>query len=250
MSTQEDAALRLKQEAARRAVELVQPGMVVGLGEGSTAIWAVRRIGELFQAGRLDGIVGIPASQRMEQEALRLGIPLTTLNEHPLIDVTIDGADEVDPQLNLIKGGGGALLREKILAQATRREVIVVDESKLVPALGTKWAVPVEVIPFGWRSQYDYLASLGAQVAPRPAGVNLKTGERPTIGPDAPLETLYRTDQGNIILDCRFGPIHEPAALADRIRRRAGIVEHGLFLGLTRDVFVSSPAGIRHIERG
>ncbi len=248
--TDADTALQFKQQAALRAAELVQSGMVVGLGEGRTALLAVQRIGELLQAGALTNILGVAASLRIEAEAQRLGIPLTTLNAHPCIDLTIDGADEVDPQLDLIKGGGGALLREKIIAQATRREVIVVDEAKLVPALGTAWAVPVEVVPFGWRSQYDYLSGLGARVAPRPAGVNLKAGEQPAAGPDTPLEALYRTDQGNIILDCYFGPIHDTAALAERIKRRAGVVEHGLFLGLAHEVIVAGPGGIRHLRRG
>ncbi|MGQ9888455.1 MAG: ribose-5-phosphate isomerase RpiA [Aggregatilineales bacterium] len=246
-----DAAtvLQFKQQAALRAVELVQPGMVVGLGEGRTALLAVRRIGELLQAGALTNILGVAASLRMEAEAQRLGIPLTTLNAHPCIDFTIDGADEVDPRLDLIKGGGGALLREKIIAQATRREVIVVDEAKLVPALGTAWAVPVEVVPFGWRSQYDYLSGLGARVVPRLASVNLKAGEQPAAGPDTPLDALYHTDQGNIILDCHFGPIHDAAALAERIKRRAGVVEHGLFLGLAHEVIVAGPGGVRHLRR-
>lgn len=248
--TGSDAALRLKQEAARRAADLVQSGMVVGLGEGSTAIWAVRRIGELVQAGRLDNIVGIAASPRMEDEARRVGITITTLSQHPVIDLTIDGADEVDPQLDLIKGGGGALLREKIIAQATRREVIIVDESKLVPALGTTWGVPVEVIPFGWRSQYDYLSRLGAQVTPRLADADLKALSQPAATPDTPLDALFHTSQGNIILDCNFGPIGDPAALAERIKARAGVVEHGLFLGLAQDVIAASAAGIRHLQRG
>jgi len=245
-----DDALRLKQEAARRAADLVQSGMVVGLGEGSTAVWAVRRVGELLQAGKLANIVGIAASPRMEDEARRVGIPLTTFSAHPAIDLTIDGADEVDPQLDLIKGGGGALLREKIIAQATRREVIVVDESKLVPALGSGWGVPVEVIPFGWRSQYDYLSGLGAQVVPRLAGISLKAGERAAAGPDTPLTALFRTSENNIILDCYFGPIHDAPALAERLRARAGVVEHGLFLGLAQDVFAATPTGVRHIQRG
>lgn len=250
MTGGDDAALRLKQEAARRAADLVQSGMVVGLGEGSTAIWAVRRVGELLQAGKLANIVGIAASPRMEDEARRVGIPLTTFSAHPTIDLTIDGADEVDPQLDLIKGGGGALLREKIIAQATRREVIVVDESKLVPALGSGWGVPVEVIPFGWRSQYDYLSGLGAQVVPRLAGISLKAGERAAAGPDTPLTALFRTSENNIILDCYFGPIHDAPALAERLRARAGVVEHGLFLGLAQDVFAATPTGVRHIQRG
>lgn len=250
MTGGDDAALRLKQEAARRAADLVQSGMVVGLGEGSTAVWAVRRVGELLQAGKLANIVGIAASPRMEDEARRVGIPLTTFSAHPAIDLTIDGADEVDPQLDLIKGGGGALLREKIIAQATRREVIVVDESKLVPALGSGWGVPVEVIPFGWRSQYDYLSGLGAQVVPRLAGISLKAGERAAAGPDTPLTALFRTSENNIILDCYFGPIHDAPALAERLRARAGVVEHGLFLGLAQDVFAATPTGVRHIQRG
>ncbi len=157
----------LKQAASDLAVEFVRPGMVVGLGAGSTATLAVRRLGEWYRAGRLPGIVGIPCSKQTEEEAAHLGLPLATLEEHPVIDLTIDGADEVDPELNLIKGGGGALLREKIVAQATLREIIVVDDSKLSPALGTHWAVPVEVIPFGWGSQAVFLKSLHAQVKVR-----------------------------------------------------------------------------------
>lgn len=228
-----DDALRLKQEAAHRAAGFIQSGMVVGLGEGSTAIWAVRRIGALLQAGELRDIVGIAASVRMENEARSLGIPLTTLAEHPVIDVTIDGADEVDPRLNLIKGGGGALLREKIIAQASQREIIVVDESKLVERLGTRWAVPVEVIPFGYYSQYRYLESLGAVVMLRE-----RDGQ------------VYHTDQGNVILDCNFGPIADVATLAGELKGRTGIVEHGLFLGLATDVLVASAQGVRHIHDG
>ncbi|MCK4452241.1 MAG: ribose 5-phosphate isomerase A, partial [Anaerolineae bacterium] len=152
---------------------------------------------------------------------------------HPVVDVTIDGADEVDPHLNLIKGGGGALLREKIVAQASRCEIIVVDESKLSPALGTHWPVPVEVTPFGWRSQAAYLESLGAQPVLR-------------LSSDG---TPFTTDQGNLILDCRFGPISQPAQLAARLSERAGIVEHGLFLGLATDVILAGVEGVRHLER-
>src|SRR5690349_13205206 len=147
----------LKQKAAEHAVESVESGMIVGLGHGSTAIWAVRKIGQLIQNGTLKNVLGVPCSILVENEARELGIPLTTLEEHPVVDLTIDGADEVDPNLELIKGGGGALMREKIVAQASQREIIVVDESKYVPALGTNWAVPVEVIPFGYGSQAEYL---------------------------------------------------------------------------------------------
>lgn len=223
----------LKEQAAVRAVEFVKPGMVVGLGHGTTTIFAVRRIAELLQAGALKNILGVPCSIQVEKEAQHVGIPLTTLNEHPVIDLTIDGADEVDPNLDLIKGGGGALLREKIVAQASRREIIVVDESKLSPALGTRWAVPVEVVPFGWRTQALYLESLGADVKLRQDG-NRKT---------------FTTDQGNLILDCQFGPLSQPAELAAKLNSRTGIVEHGLFLGLATDLIVAGAEGVRHIER-
>ncbi len=224
---------QLKQQAAWYAVEFVESGMVVGLGHGSTAIFAVRCIAQLLHQGRLQDILGVPCSLQVEAEAQQLGIALTTLDEHPVIDLTIDGADEVDPHLNLIKGGGGALLREKIVAQASRREIIVVDESKLSPALGTNWPVPVEVAPFGWRSQVAYLESLGARVNVRRKGDG----------------ALFETDQGDLILDCHFGPIANPAQLAARLNERAGIVEHGLFLGLATDVIVATDQGIRHLKR-
>ena len=224
---------RLKQQAADYAVDLVEPGMVVGLGHSSTAILAVRRIAERLQAGRLRNVLGVPCSTSVETEAHRLGIPLTSLEQHPVIDLTIDGADEVDPHLDLIKGRGGALLREKIVAQASRREVIVVDESKLSPVLGTRARVPVEVVPFGWRSQVKFLEGLGARVTER----------RTTDG------ALFNTDQGNLILDCDFGPIPEPAAQARRLEARAGIVEHGLFIGLATEVVVGAPEGVRYLRR-
>ena len=222
-----------KQAAAERAVELIESGMVVGLGTGSTAIFATRRIGALLREGVLRDITGFPTSLATAEEARRLGIPLLDDTLPRDIDVTIDGADEVDPQLNLIKGGGGALLREKIVAEASRREVIVVDESKLSPVLGTRWAVPIEVIPFGWARQQRYFESLGATITVRAGGDG-----KP-----------FRTDSGNLILDCAFGPIKDPAELAQRLRARAGIVEHGLFLGLTTDLFVASTDGVRHVKK-
>ena len=223
----------LKQIAADQAVEFVQSGMVVGLGAGSTAGFAIRRLAEKIRAGQLTNILGLPSSTQTGQAASRLGISLTTLEDHPLIDLTIDGADEVDPQSNLIKGGGGALLREKIVAQASRREIIVVDESKLSPVLGTHWPVPVEVIPFGWKSQAAFLESLGA----RPEVRKNKDG------------TLFKTDQGNLILDCAFGPIPDPAGLAARLIGRAGIVEHGLFIGLVDAVVVGGKNGCYQIPK-
>jgi ribose 5-phosphate isomerase A len=223
----------LKQQAADQVLGYIESGTIVGLGAGSTAILAVRGLAAKLSRGELRDIQGIPCSSVIEAEARRLGVPLTTLEDHPVIDLTFDGADEVDPALNLIKGGGGALLREKIVAQASRREIIIVDESKLSPALGTRWALPVEVIPFGWRTQAAYLESLGAQVHLR-------------LGDDG---TPFKTDQGNLILDSAFGPMGDPIALGARLDARTGIVAHGLFLGLASDVIVAGAGGIRHLRR-
>lgn len=222
-----------KEAAALKAVEFVEPGMIVGLGFGSTAIYAVREIARKFSAGELDGILGVPTALSVEQEALKLGIPLTTLDDNPNVDLTIDGADEVDLQLDLIKGGGGALLREKIVAQASQREIIVVDESKLSDNLGTKFALPVEVSQFGWAPEAAYLESLGASVSRR-----LEQGGEPTV-----------TDQGNWILDAEFGPIEDAGALSDQLDRRAAVAAHGLFLGLATDLIAAGTDGVRHVKR-
>jgi ribose 5-phosphate isomerase A len=224
---------RLKQEAAERAVDYLKSGMVVGLGHGSTAVFAVKKIARLLKTGGLSNILGVPCSLQVEDEARCLGIVLTTLEEHPIIDVTIDGADEVDPNLDLIKGGGGALLREKIVAQASRREIIVVDESKLSSSLGTQRPVPIEVVPFGLGSQVHYLESLGARVRVR----QTSQGDP------------FTTDQGNLILDCDFGPIAGPVKVASKLEARAGIVAHGLFLGLATEVIVANAKGVRHLTR-
>ena len=228
-----EAQARFKQEAAEFAVQFVQAGMTVGLGTGTTAIFATRRLAELFHGGKLDGIVAFATSKAVWQEAVKLGVPMMTEDLPRELDVTIDGADEVDPQLNLIKGGGGALLREKIVAQASGREIIIVDESKLSPQLGTKWPVPVEVLPYGWQSQARYLTSLGAEVNVR----------------ETPEGREFRTDQDNMILDCRFGPIGDLEGLAQLLAARAGIVEHGLFLNLAQDVIVAGAEGIRHLKQ-
>ncbi len=227
-----DPQAALKKAAAEYAVRYIESGMTVGLGTGSTAIFAIRRVGALLASGELKNIVCFATSRASKNAAVELGLPILPDDLPRNIDVTIDGADEVDPELNLIKGGGGALLREKLVAQATAREVIVVDESKLSPRLGTQHVLPVEVLPFGWCSQARFLESLGAKYVVRQA----------TGGEE------YRTDQGNMILDCDFGPITDPASLALTLERRAGIVEHGLFLGLTHLVVVSSAAGVREIS--
>ena len=231
--TSNDVA-QLKRMAAERAVTHVQSGTVIGLGAGSTTLQAVTALGERLSSGALHDVIAVVCSGVLEAEARRLGIPLTTLDEHPLLDLTIDGADEVDPALNLIKGGGGALLREKIVAQASRREIIIVDMSKLSPVLGTRWPVPVEVIRFGWRTQFAFLESLGAQVELR-----RQAGGSPFV-----------TDEGNFILDCNFGPIADAPHLAAAIKARPGVVEHGLFLGLATDVIVASNDGVRSLTRG
>jgi ribose 5-phosphate isomerase A len=232
-SLPKDRQAKLKQEAAEYAVQYVRSGMVVGLGTGSTAIFATRRIGELLRDGTLNDIVGFATSNVIWQEARQLGIPLMEQAMPSKIDVTIDGADEVDPKLNLIKGGGGALFREKIVAQASDREIIIVDDSKLSPCLGTKHTLPIEVSPFGWESQLRFLESLGARTDIRKNADGAQ----------------FATDSGNMIFDCDFGPIADPSDLAAKLGARAGIVEHGLFIGIANDVIVASESGVRHLKR-
>jgi ribose 5-phosphate isomerase A len=227
---------RYKQQAAEQAVDLIQSGMTVGLGTGETATYAIRRIGLLLRAGKLEDIVGVPTSLETAAEAVRLGIPLLEDSRALPADITIDGADEIDPQLNLIKGRGGALLREKIVAQTSRRVVIVADDSKLSQSLGTRAALPIEVVPFGSRYQTEYLKQFIPQ-----AQISFR------MGPDG---SPVRTDQGNFILDCFTGPIEDPAELATRIQARAGVVAHGLFLKLATDLIVAGPTGIDHRTRG
>ena len=227
------AADAFKRAAGERAASYIQKGMVVGLGTGSTAIFATRKLGELLSSGALRDVTAIPTSRGTEAEARRLGIPLIDESIPSEIDLTIDGADEVDPALNLIKGGGGALFREKIVAEASRRVVIVVDESKLSPALGMRHALPVEVAKFGWKSQERFLAGLGLNPSLR----------RATGG------GVYETDQGNGILDCATGPISDPKGLAAKLAARAGILEHGLFCGIASEVIVAGRSGIRELRR-
>ena len=223
----------LKKMAGEKAVELVESGMVVGLGFGSTAVHALRLIGQLIRDGKLKGIQAIPTSNSIAEEAREAMIPLTSLEDHPRIDITIDGADEVDPALNLIKGGGGALLREKIIAQATTREIIVVDDQKLSPVLGTHFDLPVEIIPFGLVPVEAFIRSLGA--VPK---LRLKLDGTPFV-----------SDGVNYILDCRFGAIEDPYALSAVLKTRAGIVEHGLFLDLTSEVIIAASDGIRSMKK-
>ena len=223
---------QFKEAAAESAAALVTDGMIVGLGSGTTATLAVKVIGRRVSQGLR--IIGIPTSEQTAQLARTLGIPLSTLGEHPQIDMNIDGADEVElATLNLIKGRGGALLREKIVASATSRFVVIVDESKLVNQLGAHDAVPVEVIPFGWQTTAARLRKLGAQPDLR-------------LRPDS---AVYTTDGGHYILDCSFGAIASSADLDRELDRTVGVVEHGLFIGMTYQVVVSGPEGTRTLSR-
>ncbi len=222
----------MKRRVGERAAAMVTSGTVIGLGSGSTARYATLRIAERLRTGELHDVLGIPTSEDTAALAVAGGIPLTTLEEHGTIDMTIDGADEVDPDWNVIKGLGGALLREKVVAYATRVEVMVVDESKLVSRLGQKSPVPVEVLQFGWRNTRSGLEQTGARPVLR------MREERPFV-----------TDEGNWILDCHYAPIADPASLARQIKDIPGVVEHGLFLGMVHSVIVASADGVRVLEK-
>lgn len=223
----------LKHAAALRAVEYVRDGMTVGLGTGTTARHAVQRLGERVAGGLR--IVGVPTSERTAALARQLGIPLTSLESDTQIDITIDGADEIDlSTFNAIKGLGGALLREKLVALATREQTIIVDGSKVVSRLGTHEPLPVEVVTFGWTRTCAALSKLGGEP-------ELRT--TPEGGP-------LLTDSGNYLLDCRFPPgIDDPSTLAGAIKAITGVVEHGLFVGIIRRVIVARPEGIEVVEK-
>lgn len=222
------AELSFKQQAAQAAAQLVQPGMRLGLGSGSTVKLIAAVLGERFARGELADLSVVVASSWMEAAVQAAGLPLVTLNDTPQLDLAIDGADEIDPQRRTIKGGGGALLRERIVLSAARQRVIVVDESKLVAALGTRWAVPVEVVQFGWRVAEAALVALGA---------------RPVLRMDG--DTPLVTDEGNLILDCAFGPITDPDALSDALWAAPGVLDHGLFIGLCDRVLIGAAGGVQ-----
>ncbi|MDM8518498.1 ribose-5-phosphate isomerase RpiA [Anaerolineales bacterium HSG6] len=229
MSKQE----QLKKETAEKAVEQVKSGMILGLGTGSTTSYAVKKIGELWQAGQLTDIIGIPTSERTAKLAGQYGIPLASLNDHPNIDLTIDGADEVDPQLNLVKGLGGALLREKIIATASRKFIAIVDESKLVDRLGTLAPLPVEVTQFAVQAHRYWLEQLPCRPVLRSTN-------------DVP----YVTDNGNYIIDCHFlNGIEDATKLSMRLHHHPGILDHGLFLNIASEVVVAGQSGIRSLMR-
>lgn len=218
-----DALAARKRAAAVDAVERLRPGMVVGLGTGSTTTFAIAEIGRRLARGDLGDIVGIPTSHTTHRLALEHGIPLGTLESHPVVDVTIDGADEVDPERRVLKGAGGALLREKIVASRSRRWIVIADESKLTPRLGTRYPLPVEVVRFGWRGHLDALRDMGAD-----ATLRMRDGESP-----------FTSDEGHYIIDARFPDgIAHPAALEEALRRRPGVVGTGLFLGFSPELVI------------
>jgi ribose 5-phosphate isomerase A len=222
-----------KKAAARKAAELVTDGMIVGLGTGSTAAFLVSLLGERVRSGL--NIVGIPTSERTRAQAEREGIPLATFADHQRIDLTIDGADEIARgTLDLIKGAGGALLREKIVASASARMVVISDSSKLVERLGSVFAVPVEIVPFGWEATAGRLRDLAQDVRLR------LVADR---GP-------YVTDGGHYIVDCRFGAIGDPKALERDLAMIVGVVETGLFIDLASEALVADADGVHRLKRG
>jgi ribose 5-phosphate isomerase A len=223
----------LKRAAADRALDFVKDGMVVGLGTGSTAFFVIEGLGKRVAEGL--SVVGIPTSERTAAQARSLNIPLSSLAARPSIDLTIDGADEVERKtLHLIKGLGGALLREKIVAAASQQLVIVVDQEKLVDRLGDHTPVPVEVVQFGWQATAAALTKLGADPVLRHA-----TEDHPLI-----------TDGGNYILDCRFARITDPRKLEKQVNMTVGVVESGLFIDRTSAVIVASEGGVEILDRG
>lgn len=217
------ALLAQKRDAAARAADLVRAGMVVGLGSGSTALLAVEEIARRLAGGALGPIVGLPTSHATAEAAQARGIPLTDLERHPVVDLTVDGADEVTPSGDLLKGAGGAPLREKVVALASRRLVIAIDESKRVDRLGLRHPLPVVVAGFGWSTHVAAVRALGAE---------------PVLRRDA-AGAPFVTDDGHWILDCRFPDgIADPGAVERALKARAGVVETGLFLGLSPEVVV------------
>jgi ribose 5-phosphate isomerase A len=228
-----DPAAELKKRAALAAVDEVRSGMRLGLGTGSTAAFAIEELGRRLAAGELSDLLGVPTSRRAGELAEKHGIPQVQLEQAPLeLDLAIDGADEVDPNCDLIKGGGGALLMEKAVERRCARFICIVDEAKLSPKLGTRFALPVEVVRETWRRALTNLTALGARAELRG-------------GPEAP----YVTDRGNYIIDCHFRTgIDDPYALAARLDGRRTVAAHGLFLGMATEVIVASADGLRRLR--
>ena len=215
--------MNAKQAAAHKAVQYIKDGMIVGLGTGSTAYWAIQYLGEKVKQGMR--ITAIATSDETERLALECGIKVSEMDAVDYIDIDIDGADEIDRRLNLIKGGGGALLREKIVAAGSKTFIVIADGSKMVEMLG-KFPLPVEIIPFGWQHTARHLALLGCQTTLR------QKEAKPFI-----------TDNGNYILDCQFGPIPDPAVLQQQINNTPGVVENGLFVKMATRIVIGYDDG-------
>ncbi len=223
----------LKLRAAERALDYIKPGMKLGLGTGSTAEKFVDLVGTRVVDG-LD-VVCVPTSEATRAQAQALGIPLTTLENEPELDLTVDGADEVDESLRLIKGGGGAHLREKIVAAASARMVVIADDTKRVSKLGA-FPLPVEIVPFGWRATLLMVRD-----------TVVENGCKGSVTPRGSEEDPFVTDNGNYILDCAFGQIDNPDKLAEELSRLPGVVEHGLFIGMTSSAVISGENGVEII---
>jgi ribose 5-phosphate isomerase A len=223
---------RAKQLAAVSAVDAVQSGMAIGLGTGSTVRFVIEEIGRRVRDGRLTGIVGVPTSDRTAALASEAAIPLTTLSDHPRLALTIDGADEIDPGLNLIKGLGGALLREKVVAAASDDFIVVADATKIVPQLGSRAPVPVEVLEFGVAYVQRRLARLSGRAV-------LRTVDN----------RVFQTDEGNVILDYYCGPIADAWSLDIELKQIPGVVDHGLFLGMASQAMVAEGDQVRVLRR-
>jgi ribose 5-phosphate isomerase A len=222
-----------KRAAGTKAVDLIESGMRVGLGTGSTARYVAEELAARLRDGRLIDVACVPTSEQTRAHAESLEIPLTTLEDHPVLDIAIDGADEIGPNLDLIKGAGGALLREKIVAAAAKRFIVVADEAKRVQRLGERAAVPIEVVRFGWKTHVGPIQRLGCRTELR-----TKDSGEP-----------YLTDEENYILDTWFDHIAQPAGLEEAIRSRPGIVEIGLFLGMASMAILGTETGTYTLTR-
>lgn len=231
----------LKKMVGYKSVDdYVKSGMVVGLGTGSTAYYAVERLGELLKSGELEDIVAIPTSVRTKEQAEELGIPLVTLDTHSKLDVAIDGADEVDPDLNLVKGGGGALLREKMVEVCADKFIVIVDESKLTDGLGPGFPVPVEITPFCHEHTLRTVGELSSVAGCKPV---LRMGSSSNNSNDG--DEIAVTDNGNYIVDLHFEePIKDAVKMAEEIKSTVGVVDHGLFCGMTTAVIIAGSDGI------
>jgi len=223
-----------KRRAAGAAAAHIENGSIIGLGTGSTALHFIRAVGSLLGSGEISDILAVPTSRRTEAEAKEVGIPLTSLDEHPEIDLAVDGADQLNEALDAIKGGGGALLREKVVASASETYIIIVDEGKLTLRLGEGFPLPIEALPFSLGSVKLKVEKMGARTSLRA----MKGGAEP-----------YVTDNGNYVLDADFGYIAEPHVLEAELKGIPGVLETGLFLGYAGLAYVGTPEGVRAMRR-